>query len=427
MDDVFTVNERNIMKRVWALVLVGCVVAMQCIIGAEGFRTDINPALLYYQGFSLRPDLAQSDHDYLFTNEWRGRVLDERFNGLIATYRNPFKLFHRARFAQVPCDWGLDLTDGPEALLPGLAKAKNAAQAARLRVMWHLQNKRPDAARDDLLAAFALARNVSTDHVLISALVQFAMENIVASIVAENFYQLPPETLQQLADGFESAPPRGLVADCIAVAEHRAFVQYYVRKIEEFRAEGEPAAIKLVHELLARSLTGEDGNATNGAAKADAVVRAGGGSTEGVLRLFNDLAPVYEQVEQILRLPTGSYEKPMTEFQKMVNTHPNPLVKEFFTVFDNCRRKEFAAQSTVAMARAGIEYKLHGAEGLQSVLDPCTGVPFDFDRFIFEGVDRGFKLKSKYRGRDFDEVLIFVETPGPLFRTTGMHAGEKVK
>jgi hypothetical protein len=415
------------MQRFWALVLAGGTVAAQCVIGADGFRTDINPALLYYQGFSLRPELSQQDHDYLFTNEWRGRVLDERFGKLISDFDNSFKLFNRGRFAQVPCDWGLDLSDGPEALLPGLAKAKNAAQTARLRVMWHLQNGHPDAARDDLLAAFALARNVSTDHVLISALVQFAMENIVASIVAENFNQLPPETLEQLADGFESARPRGLVADCIAVAEHSAFVQYYVRKIEEFRAEGEPAAIKLVHELLARSLTGEDGNATNGAAKADAVVRAGGGSTEGVLRLFNELAPVYERVEQILRLPTESYEKPMTEFQKVVNTHPNPLVKEFFTVFDNCRRKEFAAQSTVAMARAGIEYKLRGAEGLQSVIDPCTGTPFEFERFVFEGVDRGFKLKSKYRGRDFDDVLIFVEKPGPVFQIIGKHAGEKVK
>src|SRR5688572_11949484 len=126
------------------------------VIAAETFRTDINPALLYYQGFSLRPELSQQDHDYLFTNEWRGKVLDERFSKLISQYDNSFKLFRRAAKAQPVCDWGLDLTDGPEALLPGLAKAKNAAQTARLRTMWHLQNGKPDQARDDLVAAFAL-------------------------------------------------------------------------------------------------------------------------------------------------------------------------------------------------------------------------------------------------------------------------------
>ena len=93
---------------------------------AETFRTDINPALLYYQGFSLRPELSAADHDYLFTNEWRSRVLDEKFSDLISTYGKSFKLFRRAGKAEVPCDWGLDLSDGPNALLPGLAKAKSA-------------------------------------------------------------------------------------------------------------------------------------------------------------------------------------------------------------------------------------------------------------------------------------------------------------
>src|SRR5262245_48559631 len=121
------------MKKIWALILAGGALAVQALLGGEMFRTDINPALLYYQGFSLRPELSQQDHDYLFTNEWRGRVLDERFDKLISGFDNSFKLFWRAGKAQPPCDWGLDLTDGPEALLPGLAKAKLAAQTARLR------------------------------------------------------------------------------------------------------------------------------------------------------------------------------------------------------------------------------------------------------------------------------------------------------
>jgi hypothetical protein len=146
-----------------------------------------------------------------------------------------------------------------------------------------------------------------------------------------------------------------------------------------------------------------------------------------LLARFRELPALYEQVERILRLPAGEYEKPMSEFQAMVNEHANPLVKEFLSVFDNCRKKEFGAQITVAMARAGIEYKLRGVEGLGSVLDPCTGLPFEFERFVFEGVDRGFKLRSKYRPRDFDEVLIFVEKPGSLFQTTGKRAGQKPK
>ena len=123
------------MKKIWALILASLAMVFQSLPAGETFRTDINPALLYYQGFSLRPELSQQEHDYLFTNEWRGRVLDERFTKLVSGFDNSFKLFWRAGKAQAPCDWGLDLTDGPEALLPGLAKAKLAAQTARLRAM----------------------------------------------------------------------------------------------------------------------------------------------------------------------------------------------------------------------------------------------------------------------------------------------------
>ena len=414
------------MKTIWAFILASGVVAIQSLPAAETFRTDINPALLYHQGFALRPELAQADHDYLFTNEWRGRVLDERFLALIPTYKNSFKLFRRGAKAQVPCDWGLDLTDGPEALLPGLAKAKLAAQTARLRTMWHLQNGKPEEARDDLLAVFALGRHVSADRVLISALVQFAIENIVASIVAENFYQLPPETLAKIAEGLENAPRQGMVADCVD-NENKSFCQYYLRKIAEIRAEDESQAPARVRELLAITMENDETPAEPGTVKADKIMAAAGGTLDRLVELFQELPPLYEQVERILRLPATQYEKPMAEFLSIVKINPNPLVGEFFSVLDNCRRKEFATQSTVAMARAVIAYKLRGEEGFRSVLDPCAGKPFEFERFVFEGVDRGFKLKSKFRSRDFDEVLIFVEKPGPLFRTTGKRAGEKVK
>ncbi len=423
----------TIMKRLWILLLLGGAMTLPWeAIGSE-FRTDINPALLYHQGFSLRPDLEQADHDFLFTNEWRNRILDERFAGLIWKYDNSFKLFRRARYTQVPCDWGLDLSDGPEAFLPGLAKAKSAAQTARLRTMWHLQNGKPDEAREDLLAAFVLGRQVSRDKVLISALVQFAIENIVASIVAENAYQLPAETLRQLADGFATAPPQGVVADCVAV-ENVSFSQYFVRRIEEFRAQDEKRALARTREVLGNAFNSGEPPAvrgvrfegSEGAAKADKIIAAAGGTVDGLLALFRELPPLYEQVERILRLPPEQYEQPMREFQAMVEKHRNPLVKEFMTVLYKCRTKEFATQITMAMVRAGIEYKLRGEEGFRSVLDPCTGEPFGIERFIFEGVDRGFKLTSKYRGRDFDEVLIFVEKAGPLFRTTGMRAGAKV-
>src|SRR5207253_2687750 len=155
-----------------------------------------------------------------FISEWRGHHLDPKFGVIVTKYDNMFKFLRQARHAQVNCDWGIDLTEGPDALLPGLARAKAAAQTARLRTMWHLQNGRQTEAHDDLLAVFALGRNVSRDGVLVSALVQIAIENIVLAIVAENFYRFTPETLKQLVDGFDASPVRGTIAQCLAVEKY---------------------------------------------------------------------------------------------------------------------------------------------------------------------------------------------------------------
>jgi hypothetical protein len=72
------------------------------------------------------------------------------------------------------------------------------------------------------------------------------------------------------------------------------------------------------------------------------------------------------------------------------------------------------------MVRAAVEYKLHGESGLKSVVDPFGNGPFAFQRFVFEGVDRGFELKSAYPWPlGVPYALIFVEKEGPPFYIDG--------
>ncbi|HUR46086.1 MAG TPA: hypothetical protein VMZ27_09450, partial [Candidatus Saccharimonadales bacterium] len=135
----------------------------------ETFRTDINPALLYYRAFLLAPDLPPADKNYLFeSQEWsRGEKLPERFGTLVSYYGKQLRFAHQAALCTVPCDWGVDMSPGPNTLLPHLAKCKGIAQAGRLRAMWALQQGRQADARDDLLASLALGRNSSRDGTLI--------------------------------------------------------------------------------------------------------------------------------------------------------------------------------------------------------------------------------------------------------------------
>ncbi len=416
------------MKTMKSICWLTCLVIAGAV-GASGgqFRTDINPALRYYQAFIVAPDLSQADRNYLFMTEWRGQKLPERFGELVARYDNGFKFVRQAAQASVACDWGIDMSPGPATLLPHLARIKGIAQAARLRAMWDLQQGRPADARDDLLAAFALGRNSARDGVLISALVQIAVENIVCSTVAESWHQLPPEILKQLADGFAAAPPRGTMAACIPM-EKSSFPGWLADRILELQKEnpGNDAIVMAGTRELLAGFEGTDEGQPNQAQPSfwEQVTKAAGGTSAGVVKLLRDEVWLYERLAAIMALPQPEYDDQAKQFSAEIQKSTNHFVSLTFPAFEKARQKEFAILVELAMVRAGVEYKLRGEPGLQSVTDSCGQGPFAFERFVFEGVDRGFELKSAYAGRGFPEVLIFVEKDGPPFLVNGKNAGQ---
>jgi len=258
----------------------------------EPFRTDINPALLYYQASQVAPDLSAADRDYLFAYDWRGQKLPARFGELVARYDNQFKLVRQAAQATVPCDWGVDMSAGPATMLPHLARNKAIAQAARLRAMWDLQQALPADACDDLLAALTLGRNCSRDGTMIAALVQVAIENIFCATVAENFHQISPESLKHLAEGLDTVPARGTMAACMATEKH-LFHDWLVSKILNLRKANpgnEAKVMAAIHEQLLVVLEHpEEGQIDQTQPNRwEQVITAAGGTSEGMLKLLSD-------------------------------------------------------------------------------------------------------------------------------------------
>ena len=112
------------------------------------------------------------------------------------------------------------------------------------------------------------------------------------------------------------------------------------------------------------------------------------------------MEPLYPRLARIMTLPLPEYEDQMQKFDAEIQKSQNPFVPVHFPRSVDFgrrpRRKEFRIQAEQAMVRAAVEYKLHGEAGLKSVMDPFGNGPFAFQRFVFEGVDRGFELKSAY-------------------------------
>jgi hypothetical protein len=413
------------------LILTGTVLVSR----AETYRTDINSALLYYRSF-LMPwqPMSDADRNYLSTKQGMEQKLPERFGPVVANYDNQFILVRRAAHATVSCDWGLDFSDGPNLMLPHLARAKAVAQTAQLRAVWDLQHNRQDDAREDMLAAFVLGRNAANDGLLISALVQNAMEAIVYSTVAQNFGEFSPETLKQLVDGFDAAPARHTISTCVPT-EISAFYDWQVNKIRELQKaypKDEAKVMAGFHDcgvVTAFDFVGY----TNFWPR---LVAASRGTSEGVLKLLREEKPLFSRMARIMALPQPEYETQAKQFLADIHESPNPFIGVFNLYLSGLvlgggpniqvREREFKAQAQLAMVHAAVEYKLHGESGLKSVMDPFGNGPFAFQQFMFKGVDRGFELKSAYAGADAPFVMIFVEKPGPAFQISGPDAGKAI-
>lgn len=392
--------------------------------GAPSLRTDVNPALHYYQAFLVAPDISETDFDYLATNNLWSPVLPQKFGEIVARYDTEFKLVRLAAKADVPCDWGIDMSDGPATLLPQLARCKAVMIGARYRVAWDLQQRNQADARDDLLAAFALARNISRDGTLISLLVQFGAEAIGTEIVQENFGKFLPQTLQQIIEGIDAGPAGGTVAASISV-EKTAFHDWLQRKILELQKAnpGDDAKVMAgIHELMPGFE--EQGDNAMPPSMWDQLTRAGGNTSYGIIRLLNDESQNYERLAALMSMPYPEFDAAAKQFASELNEVQAPLLSQALPAYLKVRQRGFKIQVRLAMLHTAVEYKLHGDPGLLKITDPCGQGPFAFQRFVFDGVDRGFQLTSSFQGRGSAESLIFVEKPGIPFFLDGPHVGE---
>jgi hypothetical protein len=299
-----------------------------------------------------------------------------------------------------------------------------------LRAAWDLQNGRESDGRDDLLAVLKLARNGANDGSLIGALVQIAVERIICESVAENFNQFSPEVLQQLSDGLSAPPPRQTIAGCIPMEQNLCERWMIDRALElqaQYPGDDKKVLMGLHHYFeyfLADTRDSEgssDGNHT--ATVVHQIMAAAGGTSDGIIKLFRDMDPVYAKLAAIEALPFAQYGSQMAQFQEDVKNSANPLVHEYIPAVVKCRPREFSALADIAMVQAAVQYKLHGEVGLQTVANPCGQGPFSIRRFEFEGVERGFELDSGYSGNGYPEVFIFIEKDGAPFQVFGKNAG----
>lgn len=396
--------------------------------GDGEFRTDINPALLYYRALVMPVEpLSDADHAYLVSKQGREQPLPERFGKIVAGSESQFFLVRRAVQARVACDWGLDLSDGPKVLLPHLGRARALCQTAQLRAAWALQHGAQSEARDDLLGAFVLGRNAASDGLLISAFVQFTIESLDYGTIAQHYGEFAPDNLRELVEGFAAAPARHTIAGCMASEKEMGnWTLHQVLRLQQ-QYPGDDAKVMAGFQesgiVEAMKFVGE----TNFWPR---LLAASGGTSAGVIKLLHESEAFFPRCAEIMTLPPAEFELRAKQLSTELQQSRNPFIAGFKIIlaWDNrrFRETEFKVEAQLAMVQAATEYKRRGESGLKSVRDPFGAGPLEYARFKFKGVDRGFQLKSAYPGADGPFVMIFVEKSGPAFQVIGPDAGKPI-
>jgi hypothetical protein len=325
--------------------------------------TTTNAAVLYREAFALYDALSKEQKDLV--SNWRTNA-DASVEAELCEKIQPIcELMHQAT-AATNCDWGIEQPITFETRLPHLSPCRNIARTA----IWsaaHCRTGKPVGAVDDLLAASRLGQKVSQGPVLISYLVDLAIQGLVMDSVAAHAGILVGAGDTRLAQLFtDTNYDEGL---------RRAFEQeadVISREAELLaRMSPEEAMRKLKFITSWTENSSELQSIESGQAIAD----------------IRQVAELQREYADALELPEAEYRKWLDGLQAAEKT--NAFVKVFVSDLGLSVDKTQLATISAAMVVAGLAVMQEGPGALQSHLDPATGQPF-----IYTQTTDGFELQS---------------------------------
>jgi hypothetical protein len=334
-----------------------------------------NAALRYWQAFSQLPKLDERQ-EKLMAEPGGGTSEDAARRE--ASGKDALLYLHRGA-AIGSCDWGLHREDGPYLLLPHLGKGRDLARLACLKA-------RGDFARGDGAAGvrevgdtIVMGRHLSSDlTAIISYLVQLAVERTAIEAVAPHLAGLDPAALDRLDKRLASLPPGGTLEQCMAV-ERDSFLEWAVSHLRQMNDQ-DPWKERVLGPFTANESQQEKD-------KIDRVVAACGGTREGVLRQFEAMRPLYEELGRILRLPRDEFRAKFADLQERAKS--NPVAAEVLPSMTRVYDRDAAGRTRMTLLRAAIAVVRNGPDKARDFKDAAGNPP------EYAATADGFELRSK--------------------------------
>ena len=329
-----------------------------------------NAALRYWQAFAALPQLDERRQKLLAepsTGDDAAKLAAEAETALVALRRGA---------AIAPCDWGLHREDGPYLLLPHLGKGRDLGRLASLRTRLDFANGNSARAVDTAADAIVMARQLSTDlTAIVSYLVQLAVERNAIDAVASGLAGADAASLDRLDARLAALPPGGSLEACMRV-ERDSFLDWAVTHLRQM-TDQDPWKEKVLTPM----------SSPENAGQLDAIIAAAGGTREGMIRQFEALRPIYQEMATILRLPRDEFRARLSDIQRRVDA--NPVATAVLPSMQKVYDRDAAGRTRMTMLKAAVAVVRGGGDRAREFKD-AGGAPLEY-----VATADGFELRSK--------------------------------
>jgi len=345
-----------------------------------------NAALFYWRAMAVMPSLDEKQETALRDAAEKSGPVSEAAEKTIAQGDSAMRELHRGAKCS-RCVWATPLEDGAETLLPHCGKARQLARLACARARLNFQEGRPAAAIDDLAATMTLGRHLATDGVLVSVLVDYAIERLAIETAARHLGDLQPAQLQEFAARLHRLPAATTMHRAMET-EKECLLEPFIRDLSG--PEGKEKAMSLLKSL-------GDEQDPNRKALRDF-------SREQLLEGLTALRPLYDRIAAMMDRPPAEMQSVETLLAEM-NPVARALGMGLLPAAVACRTNEVAHQTRLAMLKAALAVVRGGPEQLKAegFKDPYAGGPFSYEKTA-----AGFRLTSKTKDRDGKAIVLEV-------------------
>jgi len=136
-----------------------------------------NAAVIYQQAFDLYQEKIEGENEFLdeigTLPNWQSCKNPEKIEAYLTAHKKSLALLRKAAKYK-KCRFPIDLTKGPNTMLPHLSNLRQGARLLAMHAILATENKDDKLAMEDILATLKIACHLRNEPVLISGLVHIA-------------------------------------------------------------------------------------------------------------------------------------------------------------------------------------------------------------------------------------------------------------